>query len=264
MGGKVGYSGPSLYWSWCWFLVSHPFACSNSFENFSTELKGYFCRWVVGSHWDRYIESVVVTSLHLPICTSVTSKMLQFFKFCLTRLHAQISSQVLRESDEIQGWFEVGCPGAQSLVCHDLGNALLGFLWKMEVPPVADIIALLFFPEFTFYSERNLWFFVLFFFQEASVTLTCLTNGSACDSPLDIQGSCVPSGATCCPHTSASVCLSSVCAVVNQWLVGLTFCATITLSEAGRKSEEESQDGKLQDVILKCLLLSNPTSFSTI
>lgn len=74
-----------------------------------------------------------------------------------------------------------------------------------------------------------------FFFQEASVTLTCLTNGSACDSPLDIQGSCVPSGATCCPPTSASVCLSSVCAVVNQWLVGLTFCATITLSEAGRK-----------------------------
>lgn len=71
--------------------------------------------------------------------------MLQFFKFCLTRLHAQISSQVLRESDEIQGWFEVGCPGAQSLVCHDLGNALQGFLWKMEVPPVANIIAHFFF-----------------------------------------------------------------------------------------------------------------------
>lgn len=47
-----------------------------------------------------------------------------------------------------------------------------------------------------------------FFFQEASVTLTCLTNGSACDSPLDIQGSCVPSGATCCPHKSVSVCSS--------------------------------------------------------
>lgn len=93
----------------------------------------------------------------------------------------------------------------------------------------------LFFLNSHFTLKETFGLVLVFFFQEASVTLTCLTNGSACDSPLDIQGSCVPSGATCCPHKSVSVCLSSVCAAVNQWLVGLTFCATIILSGAGRE-----------------------------
>lgn len=75
--------------------------------------------------------------------------------------------------------FGVGCPGAQSVVCCDLGNALLEFLWKMEVPPVADIIAHSFFsPLNSYFTLKESFGLVLGFFQEASLTLTCLTNGS--------------------------------------------------------------------------------------
>lgn len=81
----------ALYWSCCWLLESHPFACSNSFEHFSAGLSGYFCRWAVVSHWDTYIESVV-TSLHLPIYTSVTrAECYSFSSSSWLRFHAHIS-----------------------------------------------------------------------------------------------------------------------------------------------------------------------------
>lgn len=80
----------------------------------------------------------------------------------------------------------------------------------MEVPPVADIIS----PEFAFYSETILWFGVGLFFQEASLTLTRLTNSSmihlwAAREPVSLQ-------VMCAVPTSVSVCLSPACAVVDQ------------------------------------------------
>lgn len=64
--------------------------------------------------------------------------------------------------------------------------------------------------------------------------------------------------------TRVYLCACPLC--VRQWtsdLWVLPFVPQLFWVEQ-EESEGESQGGKLQDVILKCLLLSNPTSFSAI
>lgn len=191
--------------------------------------------------------------------------MLQFFKFCLTRLHAQISSQVLRESDEIQGWFEVGCPGAQSLVCHDLGNALLRFLWKMEVPPVADIIAHFFFSWIHILLWKKPLVFCFVFFSRS------LSDSHVPHKWLSMWFTFGHPGILCpfrcyvlSPHKCICVPVLCVCSSEPVTCGSYLLCHNYFKWSRKKESEGESQDGKLQDVILKCLLLSSPTSFSAI
>lgn len=157
-------------------------------------------------------------------------------------------SQVLREN---KWWnsrmkFGVGCPGAQSLVCCDLGNALLEFLWKMEVPPVADITAhyyfffLIFFPWILILLWKNPLVWCWLFFSR-SLLDSHMPHKWLSGSPLGRQRARVSSGDACCPPMSVSACLSSVCAVVDQWLGrGLSFWATIILSGKGKESGGEA------------------------
>lgn len=149
-------------------------------------------------------------------------------------------------------------------VCCDLGNALLEFLCKMGVYSSSWYNhTFLFLPEFTFYSETILWFGVGFFFKKPY----WLSQGSQIAPWFTFwqpESLCPFRWCVLSPHECVCVPVPCLCSsgpvTWGSWLL----CHNYFKWRRKKESEGESWESKLQDVILKCLLLSNHTSFSAI
>lgn len=97
------------------------------------------------------------------------------------------------------------------------------------------------------------------------MTLARLTNGSARDLPSVAQEACVPSVATRRPPACVYLRACPLLGQTSNFRVLLASWATINLRREGRKRGKENlRVASYKDVILKSLLLSDPTSFSSI